>query len=302
MGAYMRWDGVGGAWPGLRLRCIDLGLCAATVVLVATSVTGSVGAQTASRGPQSGWTESPPWGSTAKSLAGAAPTARATGTAAGGPVPRAPLSGAAAMPMARQQPEQGLPSSSAWSMDRRALPAVFEDASRPAPWRPAAKVPVVAQRREVAFTWLFPPGSIVVVNRERALYHVGPTGRAIRYPVAIGSFTEEWVGVEFVTDKKVNPTWHPVAEPGKELREPVQGGDPANPLGARALYLGRTLWRIHGTPSVESIGQAVSSGCIRMHNDHVSELFDRVMLGTEVYVVERLADAPPNHRGRKLIE
>ena len=154
----------------------------------------------------------------------------------------------------------------------------------------------------MAFAASYPAGSLVIVNRERALYHVGADGKAVRYPVAIGHFAEEWTGVEFVTDKKVNPTWHPVAEPGAAPREPVQGGDPTNPLGVRAMYLGRTLWRIHGTPAADSIGQAVSSGCIRMHNDHVVELFDKVLLGTEVYVIDRLADTAPVHRGKKVIE
>ncbi len=159
-----------------------------------------------------------------------------------------------------------------------------------------------AGRRIVPFTAAYPAGAIVIVNRERALYRVGVDGRATRYPVAIGSFTEEWMGLEFITDKKVNPKWFPVQEPGKEIREPVEGGDPANPLGVRALYLGRTLWRIHGTPAADSIGQAVSNGCIRMHNDHVIELFDKVMLGTEVYVVDRLSDPAPSHRGRKVMD
>lgn len=152
------------------------------------------------------------------------------------------------------------------------------------------------------FVYPYPPGSIVVVNRERALYHVAGDATAIRYAVAIGSLAEEWVGLEFVTDKKVNPTWFPVVEPGKEIRDPVPGGEPSNPLGARALYLGRTLWRIHGTPAAESIGQNVSNGCIRMHNEHVIELYDRVMLGTEVYVVDKLSDPAPMHRGRKVLE
>jgi lipoprotein-anchoring transpeptidase ErfK/SrfK len=156
--------------------------------------------------------------------------------------------------------------------------------------------------RVVAFDRPYPPGAIVIVNRERALYHVQPGGRAVRYPVAIGSFTEEWTGLEIVTAKKAHPTWYPVAEPGKEPREPVPGGDPANPLGARALYLGRTLWRIHGTPAEETVGHNVSNGCIRMLNEHVSTLYDQVMLGTEVYAVDRLVDAPPVHRGRKVIE
>lgn len=157
-------------------------------------------------------------------------------------------------------------------------------------------------RRIVRFDAGYPAGAIVVANRERALYLVLEHATAIRYPVAIGSFTEEWTGHEFVTDKKINPTWHPVPEPGQAPREPVAGGDPTNPLGVRALYLGRTLWRIHGTPSADSIGQAVSAGCIRMHNEHVIELYDRVLLGTEVYVVERLTDPAPAHRGRKIIE
>lgn len=156
--------------------------------------------------------------------------------------------------------------------------------------------------RVVPFTAPYAPGAIVIVNRERALYHVGPDRSATRYPVAVGSFAEEWTGVEFVTDKKVNPTWYPVQEPGAAPRDPVPGGDRANPLGARALYLGRTLWRIHGTPAVESIGHAVSAGCIRMRNEHVAELYDKVMLGTEVFVVDRLADPAPVHRGRKVVE
>lgn len=162
--------------------------------------------------------------------------------------------------------------------------------------------PPTQQRRVVSFTHAYPPGSLIIVNRERALYHVGEDGRAVRYPVAIGSFTEEWTGVEFVTDKKQNPTWYPVQLPGTEPREPVPGTDPANPLGARALYLGRTLWRIHGTPASNTIGQAVSNGCIRMHNEHVIELYDKIVLGTEVYAVDRLADAAPGHRGKKVIE
>lgn len=158
---------------------------------------------------------------------------------------------------------------------------------------------LVTGRRVVAFDADYPPGAIVIVNRERALYHVGAERIAVRYPIAIGSPTEEWTGLEFVTDKKVNPPWHPVPELGKEIRDPVLGGDPTNPLGARALYLGRTLWRIHGTPAAESIGRAVSNGCIRMHNEHVVELYENVMLGTEVYVIDSLTDPRPARRGRK---
>ncbi len=180
--------------------------------------------------------------------------------------------------------------------------------SRPAEARPrttsfrTALRSLVTGRRIVAFEADYPPGAIVVVNRERALYHVGAERTAVRYPVAIGSAAEEWTGLEFVTDKKVNPPWHPVPELGKEIRDPVQGGDPTNPLGARALYLGRTLWRIHGTPAADSIGHAVSNGCIRMHNEHVVELYENVMLGSEVYVIDSLADPRPTRRGRKTQE
>ena len=181
------------------------------------------------------------------------------------------------------------------------LPGNNKGQAKVSPLRAAIRS-LAAGRRMVSFTAAFPSGAIVVVNWERALYHVGADQTAIRYPVAIGSMTEAWTGVEFVTDKKVNPPWHPVVELGKEIKQPVPGGDPTNPLGARALYLGRTLWRIHGTPASNTIGQAVSNGCIRMHNEHVVELYDNVPLGAEVYVVERLSDAPPSRRGRKLIE
>jgi lipoprotein-anchoring transpeptidase ErfK/SrfK len=185
-----------------------------------------------------------------------------------------------------------LPMTSGWRTEARTSPVNHR----------AGESTIVSARQEVAFTAPYPPGSLVVVNNERALYHVVSETTAVRYSVAIGSLDEEWTGLEFVTRKAVDPTWYPVVELGKEIRDPVPGGDPANPLGARALYLGRTLWRIHGTPAVESIGQAVSNGCIRMRNEHVIELYDKVLLGTEVYVVRSLSDPPPAHRGRKILE
>ncbi len=159
-----------------------------------------------------------------------------------------------------------------------------------------------ATRREVTFKAHFPAGSIVVVNKERHLYLVGERGTATRYPIAVGSLAEDWTGVEFVSDRKVNPTWVPVAVYGEPPKPATPGGDPANPLGPRALYLGRTLWRIHGTPAPTSIGAAVSNGCIRMHNEHIVDLYERVMIGTEVYVVNSLSDPVPVHRGRKMID
>lgn len=145
----------------------------------------------------------------------------------------------------------------------------------------------------------YPVGSIVVVNAERALNYVQSEGEAIRYPVAIGTRGEQWTGREVITDKKENPVFYGMGEDG-DRPDPIPGGHPTNPLGARALYLGKTFWRIHGTIVPGSIGKAASNGCIRMHNTHVIDLFERASIGTEVYVVRTLAEAPPLAKGRKL--
>ena len=146
----------------------------------------------------------------------------------------------------------------------------------------------------------FPAGSIVIVNTERALYFVEADGRAQRYPVAIGVPDEQWVGREMITAKKVDPRWVEPDDDGEG--EVIEGGDPRNPLGKRALYLGVTLWRIHGTVAPWSIGKAASNGCIRMHNADVIDLYERTELGSEVFVVNRLADARPAKLGRKLVD
>lgn len=155
-------------------------------------------------------------------------------------------------------------------------------------------------RRVVRFAANYPAGSIVVVNNERALYLVTADRTAIRYPVSIGNSAQQWTGLEFVTAKRVNPTWYPLSEPGRPTPAPVPGGHPDNPLGPRALYLGTTLWRIHGTTAPGSIGRAISNGCIRMLNEDVLDLYDRISLGTEVFVVAHLAAPPPVLPGAKL--
>ena len=152
---------------------------------------------------------------------------------------------------------------------------------------------------EVDFPEQYPVGSIVVVNKERALYFVGEAGKARRYPVAIGTPDEQWTGKEVVAEMRENPRWFQIRD-DDDSPDPIPGGDPRNPLGARALYLGRTLWRIHGTIVPSSIGKAVSNGCIRMHNAHVMDLFERVSIGAEVYVVQTLSERRPMRRGRKL--
>ena len=153
---------------------------------------------------------------------------------------------------------------------------------------------------EVAFSVNYPVGSIVVVNRERALYFVSEDGKARKYPVAIGTADEQWTGKEVVSDMRENPRWFQIVDGVDDTPEPIPGGHPKNPLGVRALYLGKTLWRIHGTIAPNSIGKAVSNGCIRMHNAHVVDLFERVAIGAEVFVIQSLVDRRPMRRGRKL--
>ena len=138
------------------------------------------------------------------------------------------------------------------------------------------------------------PGTIIVKTRERALYQVLPNGQAKRYLVAVGKDGFAWSGVARVGMKRKNPTWTPPAEMIKRTpryakwRNGMPGGIPENPLGARALYLfdggGDTMYRIHGTNAPSSIGTAASSGCIRMLNREVVELFNNTPVGTKVIV------------------
>lgn len=134
------------------------------------------------------------------------------------------------------------------------------------------------------------PGTIVVEQKKKLLYYVLPEGKAIRYGVAVGDEAYGWTGESVVKRKAEWPAWNPPADMVKRWPHvhPVKGG-PLNPLGARALYLydanGRdTLYRIHGTNEPEKIGRAVSSGCIRMRNIDVIDLYNRVELGARVIV------------------
>ncbi len=138
----------------------------------------------------------------------------------------------------------------------------------------------------VQTSFQFPIGSLVIVNNERRLYYVTGKGEAVRYRVAVGKNEELWMGRTFVAAKVVDPRWIPV-----NGDDPVEGGDPANPLGKRALYLDWSLLRIHGTPSRGSIGGAVSNGCIRMLNEDVIDVFERVHFGAPVYAIRSWRDA-----------
>ena len=130
------------------------------------------------------------------------------------------------------------------------------------------------------------PGTIVVSTTERRMYYVLGDGKAIRYGVGVGRPGFEWSGTKTITAKREWPDWRPPSEMLKrrpDLPRYMPGG-PENPLGARAMYLGSSLYRIHGSNEPDTIGQAVSSGCIRMLNDDVVDLYSRATVGAQVIV------------------
>jgi lipoprotein-anchoring transpeptidase ErfK/SrfK len=131
------------------------------------------------------------------------------------------------------------------------------------------------------------PGTVVIDTRSRYLYLVQEDSKALRYGVGVGRPGFSWRGVKNVSDKKEWPDWRPPAEMLRRRPDlPVyMVGGPANPLGARAIYLGSSLYRIHGSNEPHTIGQAVSSGCFRMRNEDVIDLYERVKVGTKVVVI-----------------
>ncbi|WP_421579674.1 L,D-transpeptidase [Shinella sp. M31] len=145
-------------------------------------------------------------------------------------------------------------------------------------------------RELVAFTEDVAPGTIIIDNSERRLYHVLGSGLAMKYAVSVGREGFVWTGTEKVTRKTEWPTWTPPedmrareAKKGKILPVSMKGGLD-NPLGSRAIYLGSTVYRIHGTNQPSSLGKAQSSGCIRMANEDVEHLYAQVTAGTTVIV------------------
>jgi lipoprotein-anchoring transpeptidase ErfK/SrfK len=147
--------------------------------------------------------------------------------------------------------------------------------------------PTPIPRQLVDFDTRHAPGTIVISTAERRLYYVTRRGEAIQYAVGVGRPGFEWAGTKSVSLKREWPDWRPPAEMIRrrpDLPRYMPGG-PDNPLGARAMYLGGTLYRIHGSNEPETIGQAVSSGCIRMTNEDVVDLYNRVKLGTKVVVL-----------------
>jgi lipoprotein-anchoring transpeptidase ErfK/SrfK len=154
------------------------------------------------------------------------------------------------------------------------------------------QLPQNLRRQEVAFATKEPAGTLIVDTPNTYLYYVLGNGRAIRYGVRVGRDGFTWTGVQKISRKAEWPDWHPPTEMIE--RQPYlprfMAGGPGNPLGARAMYLGSTVYRIHGTNQPSTIGKFVSSGCIGMLNEDVSDLFDRVKVGTRVVV---LPGGPP---------
>lgn len=142
-------------------------------------------------------------------------------------------------------------------------------------------------REIVPFSSKYSAPQIIVSFGDRRLYWIHKPGEAISYPIAIPREQSRWAGVTSVSEKRVNPSWTPTPTMLREnprLPSWVPGGHPMNPLGVRALYLGASAYRIHGTDAPWTIGTAASKGCIRMYNEDVLDLYPRVPIGTKVTV------------------
>lgn len=180
----------------------------------------------------------------------------------------------------------GQPQSPFWSGERASpSPAILEDEVD----GPVAAIPERLQRKVVAFETREHAGTIVIDTANTTLYYVLGQGRAIRYGVGVGREGFTWSGVQTVSRKAEWPDWHPPVE--MIARQPYlprfMAGGPGNPLGAAAMYLGSSAYRIHGTNDPSTIGKFVSSGCIRLTNEDVRDLFSRVVIGTKVVVLPK---------------
>lgn len=150
-----------------------------------------------------------------------------------------------------------------------------------------AEIPEALRRQVVSYSGREAPGTIVIDTDRTQLYFVLGQGKAIRYGVGVGRDGFRWSGQQTITRVAQWPDWHPPAEMIE--RQPYlprfMAGGPGNPLGARALYLGGTVYRIHGTNDPKTIGQFISSGCIRLLNEDIEDLYARVGVGTPVVVM-----------------
>jgi lipoprotein-anchoring transpeptidase ErfK/SrfK len=158
----------------------------------------------------------------------------------------------------------------------------------------AIEMPARLKRQTVSYATREAPGTIIIDTPNTYLYYVLGNGQAIRYGIGVGRDGFTWSGTQSITKKAEWPNWTPPAE--MIARQPYlprfMAGGPGNPLGARAMYLGGTVYRIHGTNAPGTIGTHVSSGCIRLTNEDVSDLYSRVNVGTKVIVLpmDRRAD------------
>ena len=163
----------------------------------------------------------------------------------------------------------------------------------PADKRDDAKVDPRLQRQIVGYASKEAPGTIIIDTPHTFLYYVLGNGKAIRYGIGVGREGFTWSGVRSIERKAEWPDWHPPAE--MLSRQPylprMTAGGPGNPLGARAMYIAGTQYRIHGTNAPSTIGKHVSSGCIRLTNDDVIDLFNRVQIGAKVIVLPQTAVA-----------
>ena len=150
-------------------------------------------------------------------------------------------------------------------------------------------LPERLRRTAVALNTKEAPGTIIIDTGNTVLYYVTGAGRAIRYGVGVGREGFTWSGVQTITNKAEWPDWHPPSQ--MIARQPYlprfMAGGPGNPLGARAMYLGASEYRIHGTNDPTTIGKFVSSGCIRLTNEDIVDLFNRVSVGTKVVVLPK---------------
>jgi lipoprotein-anchoring transpeptidase ErfK/SrfK len=147
------------------------------------------------------------------------------------------------------------------------------------------------EKQEVFFRTTEAPGTIIIDTKDRFLYLLQGSNRAIRYGIGVGREGFQWSGLQRISRKQEWPDWRP--PPEMIERQPYlprfMAGGPGNPLGARAMYLGATVYRIHGTNQPQTIGHAVSSGCIRLVNDDVIDLYSQVPVGTKVIIRQAVA-------------
>jgi lipoprotein-anchoring transpeptidase ErfK/SrfK len=164
-----------------------------------------------------------------------------------------------------------------------------------------AELPARLKRQIVSYPTREAPGTIIIDTPNTYLYYILGGGQAIRYGIGVGRDGFTWSGVQSITKKAEWPDWTP--PPEMIARQPYlprqMAGGPGNPLGARAMYLGGTVYRIHGTNAPQTIGTHVSSGCIRLTNQDVADLYSRVNVGTKVIVLpmDRRADNTVGKRG-----